>query len=64
MTDLLIGLVVMPLSLDHLLHSGHLWRLGDRACLPWLLTDTMACTASVWNLVAIAVDRVVVRQPF
>ena len=59
LTDLLVGLVAMPLNVDFHV-SGSLWTHHNRVCVFWLLTDTVICTASVWTMVAIAVDRLMV----
>ena len=89
LTDLMVGAVVMPLSVDFLYHSwmpsktttttpeaseeaalseaeggrveDPFWRHGKAACFFWLVTDTVVCTSSIWNLVAIAADRLTVR---
>ncbi|VDK41983.1 unnamed protein product [Anisakis simplex] len=54
--DLLVGLVVMPLSLLDLLHS-HNWPLGRIWCGAWATTDVLLCTASILNLCIISLDR-------
>uniref|UniRef100_F1L901 G-protein coupled receptor No9 n=1 Tax=Ascaris suum TaxID=6253 RepID=F1L901_ASCSU len=54
--DLLVGLVVMPLSLLDLLHS-HRWPLGRLLCGVWATTDVLLCTASILNLCVISLDR-------
>ncbi|CAF4430987.1 unnamed protein product, partial [Adineta steineri] len=36
---------------------NRVWELSDRLCDFWVASDCMACTASILNLVAIAVDR-------
>uniref|UniRef100_A0A914RFJ2 G-protein coupled receptors family 1 profile domain-containing protein n=1 Tax=Parascaris equorum TaxID=6256 RepID=A0A914RFJ2_PAREQ len=54
--DLLVGLVVMPLSLLDLLHS-HKWPLGRVLCGIWATTDVLLCTASILNLCVISLDR-------
>ncbi len=59
LTDLLVGLVAMPLNVDYHM-SGSLWTHHDHVCVFWLLTDTVICTASIWTMVAIAVDRLMV----
>lgn len=58
LTDLILGLVGMPLNVDFLVNGG-VWRHGDGACAFWIFADIFVCTASVWNLVAIAADRLV-----
>ncbi len=63
-TDLLVGAVAMPVSVDFY-KSGHGevgWRHSEGACVFWLLVDMMACTASVWTMVAVAGDRLMVRK--
>ena len=59
MTDLLVGGIVLPLNIDYLFHHQQ-WHRGEILCGVWLVTDTVVCTASIWNLVAIAVDRMLV----
>lgn len=55
-TDLLLGLLVLPLSAMLGLHSGH-WPLGGTICNIYLSTDVALCSASVFTLLAISVDR-------
>lgn len=33
------------------------WGMSQTLCDAWVATDCMACTASILNLVAIAIDR-------
>ncbi|CAI5454082.1 unnamed protein product [Caenorhabditis angaria] len=54
--DLLVGLVVMPMSLLDLLH-GHQWPLGQFLCQIWATSDVLLCTASILNLCVISLDR-------
>ncbi|CAJ0583806.1 unnamed protein product, partial [Mesorhabditis spiculigera] len=54
--DLLVGLVVMPLSLLDLLHD-HKWPFGDVLCQLWATSDVLLCTASILNLCVISLDR-------
>ena len=37
------------------------WPHSNGACMLWLFADMVACTASIWNLAAIALDRLLVR---
>ncbi|KAF6276013.1 5-hydroxytryptamine receptor 5A [Rhinolophus ferrumequinum] len=55
-SDVLVAALVMPLSLVHEL-SGHRWQLGRRLCQLWVACDVLCCTASIWNVTAIALDR-------
>ncbi|XP_020865279.1 5-hydroxytryptamine receptor 5A [Phascolarctos cinereus] len=55
-SDVLVAALVMPLSLVHEL-SGHRWKLGRRLCQLWISCDVLCCTASIWNVTAIALDR-------
>jgi hypothetical protein len=52
----------MPFNLDHLYSGGLFWERGDTACAIWVITDTVVCTASIWHLAAIALDRLTVRK--
>jgi len=55
MSDILVGLFIMPLSLANEL-MGY-WAFGDVLCELWLATDVLLCTASILNLVLISLDR-------
>ncbi|XP_012589326.1 PREDICTED: 5-hydroxytryptamine receptor 5A [Condylura cristata] len=55
-SDVLVAALVMPLSLVHEL-SGRRWRLGRHLCQAWIACDVLCCTASIWNVMAIALDR-------
>ncbi|CAO2603702.1 5-hydroxytryptamine receptor 5A [Lemmus lemmus] len=55
-SDVLVAALVMPLSLVHEL-SGRRWQLGRRLCQLWIVCDVLCCTASIWNVTAIALDR-------
>ncbi|XP_038611912.1 5-hydroxytryptamine receptor 5A [Tachyglossus aculeatus] len=55
-SDVLVAGLVMPLSLGHEL-SGRRWRLGRRLCQLWVAGDVLCCTASIWSVTAIALDR-------
>jgi len=54
-SDLLVGLFIMPLSLAVEL-MGY-WAFGDILCQLWLSTDVLLCTASILNLCLISLDR-------
>lgn len=54
-SDLLVGLFIMPLSLANEL-MGY-WYFGDAVCELWLSTDVLLCTASILNLCLISLDR-------
>ncbi|KAJ6659286.1 hypothetical protein lerEdw1_019157 [Lerista edwardsae] len=55
-SDVLVAALVMPLSLVHEL-SGRRWQLGRLLCQVWISGDVLCCTASIWNVTAIALDR-------
>ncbi|KAM4874543.1 5-hydroxytryptamine receptor 5A isoform 1-T2 [Thomomys bottae] len=55
-SDVLVAGLVMPLSLAHEL-AGRRWQLGRRLCQLWIAGDVLCCTASIWNVTAIALDR-------
>ncbi|KAI1725820.1 7 transmembrane receptor (rhodopsin family) domain-containing protein [Ditylenchus destructor] len=54
--DLLVGLLIMPLSLIDLLHD-HNWPFGPLLCSIWATSDVLLCTASILNLCIISLDR-------
>jgi len=54
-SDLLVGLVIMPLSLANEL-MGY-WLFGRVLCELWLAIDVLLCTASILNLCLISLDR-------
>ncbi|XP_048210709.1 5-hydroxytryptamine receptor 5B-like, partial [Perognathus longimembris pacificus] len=56
-SDMLVAAVVMPLSLVSKLSAGRRWRLGQSLCHMWISLDVLCCTTSIWNMVAIALDR-------
>lgn len=55
LSDILVGLFIMPLSLANEL-MGY-WVFGSVLCELWLSTDVLLCTASILNLVLISLDR-------
>ncbi|NXX62974.1 5HT5A protein, partial [Scopus umbretta] len=56
-SDVLVAALVMPLSLVKELSAERRWRLGRELCLVWVCFDVLCCTASIWNVTAIALDR-------
>jgi len=54
-SDLLVGLFIMPLSLSNELLG--FWPFGAVLCQLWLATDVLLCTASILNLCLISLDR-------
>nr|ANO38985.1 GCR002 [Schmidtea mediterranea] len=54
-SDLLIGGLVVPLS--SIYEIKKVWILGSIGCRLWLATDFLCCTASIFNLCAISMDR-------
>ncbi|XP_069472692.1 5-hydroxytryptamine receptor 5A-like [Ambystoma mexicanum] len=55
-SDVMVAALVMPLSLVNEL-SGRRWLLGRLLCHVWISFDVLCCTASIWNVTAIALDR-------
>lgn len=55
-SDVMVAALVMPLSLVHEL-NGRRWKLGRILCHVWISFDVLCCTASIWNVTAIALDR-------
>ncbi|KAM9307791.1 5-hydroxytryptamine receptor 5A [Gastrophryne carolinensis] len=55
-SDVMVAALVMPLSLVHEL-NGRRWKLGRVLCHMWISFDVLCCTASIWNVTAIALDR-------
>ncbi|XP_070558408.1 histamine H1 receptor-like [Ptychodera flava] len=53
--DMLIGMIVMPLSCAYIL--SHHWPLGLAVCQIWLSIDYVCCTASILNLFVLSLDR-------
>uniref|UniRef100_A0A8C2UM18 Dopamine receptor D4 n=1 Tax=Chinchilla lanigera TaxID=34839 RepID=A0A8C2UM18_CHILA len=56
--DLLLALLVLPLFVYSEVHGGE-WLLSPRLCDALMAMDVMLCTASIFNLCAISVDRFV-----
>lgn len=54
-SDLLLALSVLPISTTYDL-LGY-WVFGENMCTVWLCIDVLYCTASIWGLCTIAVDR-------
>ncbi|XP_077994339.1 D(2) dopamine receptor A-like [Glandiceps talaboti] len=54
--DLLVGLLVMPGAVYVEVNLGA-WYLSKELCDVWVTFDVMLCTASIFNLCAISLDR-------
>ncbi|GMT23831.1 hypothetical protein PFISCL1PPCAC_15128 [Pristionchus fissidentatus] len=62
LSDLLLGLLILPFSIMQEHHG--VWLYGEIFCRLWLSLDVFLSTASIYNLLAISVDRyMAVRQP-
>lgn len=57
MADLLIGTVVLPFSSFQIFFNS--WPFGSVLCTIWKTVDVLCCTASIYLLLAISVDRYV-----
>lgn len=53
--DLLVAIVVLPISLHNEVIGQ--WTLGPYICDLWITSDVFCCTASILNIVVIALDR-------
>ncbi|XP_013400459.1 tyramine receptor 1 [Lingula anatina] len=54
-SDFLLAVTVLPFSAVYDM-LGH-WVFGKVMCITWLSVDVLICTASIWGLCVIAVDR-------
>ncbi|KER32532.1 hypothetical protein T265_01409 [Opisthorchis viverrini] len=54
-SDFLLAITVLPFSATT--DATGRWLFGRHLCDAWLTIDVFYCTASIWNLVAIAFDR-------
>ncbi len=53
--DILVAIMVLPISLHH--EVVGIWNLGPYVCDFWITSDVFCCTASILNIVVIALDR-------
>ncbi|KAF5892103.1 5-hydroxytryptamine receptor 2A-like, partial [Clarias magur] len=61
--DMLLGLLVMPVSMVTILY-GYSWPLPPILCPLWIYLDVLLSTASIMHLCAISVDRyIAIRNP-
>lgn len=61
-SDFFLSLLVLPFCIVN--HSMGFWIFGQYLCRIWLSTDVWLCTASIYNLVIITVDRfIAVTKP-
>lgn len=54
-SDLLLGLAVLPFSATF--STFKFWIFGEIICNIWLQIDVLLCTASIWGLTMISIDR-------
>ncbi|KAF2363072.1 G protein-coupled receptor rhodopsin-like [Trinorchestia longiramus] len=55
--DLLLGTAVLPFSI--VLEVSGSWMFGPVFCDVWAAVDVLCCTASIWSLCVISIDRYV-----
>ncbi|XP_035289661.1 5-hydroxytryptamine receptor 2A-like [Anguilla anguilla] len=61
--DILVGILVMPISLINILYD-YAWPLPSALCPIWIYLDVLFSTASIMHLCAISLDRyVAIRNP-
>ncbi|XP_058482337.1 5-hydroxytryptamine (serotonin) receptor 2C, G protein-coupled-like 1 [Solea solea] len=61
--DMLVGILVMPISLINILYD-YAWPLPSCLCPIWIYLDVLFSTASIMHLCAISLDRyVAIRNP-
>ncbi|XP_044308723.1 5-hydroxytryptamine receptor 2C [Varanus komodoensis] len=61
--DMLVGILVMPVSLITILYD-YAWPLPEQLCPIWISLDVLFSTASIMHLCAISLDRyVAIRNP-
>ncbi|XP_044153031.1 5-hydroxytryptamine receptor 2A-like [Bufo gargarizans] len=61
--DMLVGILVMPVSLITILYD-YIWPLPQKLCPVWIFLDVLFSTASIMHLCAISLDRyVAIRNP-
>lgn len=56
-SDMLVGAIVMPLSIAYEVLGKWPLVLGMNVCSMWVTFDVLSCTASILNLMMIAIDR-------
>ncbi|KAI5625886.1 5-hydroxytryptamine receptor 2C isoform X1 [Silurus asotus] len=56
--DMLVGILVMPISLINILYD-YAWPFPDSLCPIWIYLDVLFSTASIMHLCAISLDRYV-----
>lgn len=54
--DLFVAILVMPLRTAVDLFDGK-WTLGVGVCIVWLTADVLMCTASIWHMCTMSLDR-------
>ncbi|GCC35457.1 5-hydroxytryptamine receptor 2A [Chiloscyllium punctatum] len=61
--DMLVGILVMPVSLITVLY-GYIWPFPAKLCPIWIYFDVLFSTASIMHLCAISLDRyIAIRNP-
>ena len=53
--DFFIGVLVMPFGIAQVIRGN--WTLGKEWCQAWVMMDLTLCQASLYNMLAVHIDR-------